>query len=228
MTVETHSAVRDQISVLSIAESFYDASVVAALKKLGILELLAHGEKTVDELAAEVGARRETMARLLDTSVALNLLATKDGASYRKASLNGSGPLPSVGEDYLIAEGFFRSSVIFALLKLRIFERIGEGDGKSVKELAAAVNARPDVLGRLLDAGVLLKLLETDDRETYRVAPMCRLVLLPSAGENYLGDWILNLNFFRQGLSKLAESVVKSSPSVDLAEYLKTDKDGGR
>jgi cyclopropane fatty-acyl-phospholipid synthase-like methyltransferase len=228
MTVETHSAVRDQISVLSIAESFYDASVVAALKKLGILELLAHGEKTVDELAAEVGARRETMARLLDTSVALNLLATKDGASYRKASLNGSSPLPSVGEDYLIAEGFFRSSVIFALLKLRIFERIGEGDGKSVKELAAAVNARPDVLGRLLDAGVLLKLLETDDRETYRVAPMCRLVLLPSAGENYLGDWILNLNFFRQGLSKLAESVVKSSPSVDLAEYLKTDKDGGR
>jgi cyclopropane fatty-acyl-phospholipid synthase-like methyltransferase len=229
MTVETHShaMVRDQIGVLGIAESFYDSSVAAALQKLGILERLGHGEKSLDELAAEVGARRDTLARLLNTGVALNLLTCKDGAKYRKASVNGSS-LPFVGEDYLIAEGFFRSGVMFALLKLRIFERIGEGDGKSLKELAAEVSARPDVLARLLDAGVLLKVLETDSRATYRVAPMCRSVLLPSAGENYLGDWIRNLDFFRQGLSKLAESVLQSSPHMNLSEYLKTDKNGGR
>jgi cyclopropane fatty-acyl-phospholipid synthase-like methyltransferase len=230
MTVETHSAaiVRDQISVLSIAESFYDSSVASALRKLGILERIGHGEKSLDELAVEVGIRHDTLARLLNTGVALNLLASKNGAKYRKASVNGSGPLPSVGEDYLIAEGFFRSSVMFALLKLRIFERIGEGDGKSLKELAAEVNARPDVLARLLDAGVLLKLLESDNKVIYRVAAMCRSVLLPSAGENYLGDWIRNLDFFRQGLSKLADSVQQSSPHMNLSEYLKTDKNGGR
>ena len=228
MTIETHSAVHDQISVLSIAESFYDSSVATALKELGILERLGHEEKSLEELATEIGARRETLARLLNTGVALNLLASKDGGKYRKGLVNGSGPLPSVGVDYPIAEGFYRSSVIFALLKLRIFERIGEGDGKTLKELAAEVSARPDALSRLLDAGVLLKLLETDNKATYRVAPMCRSVLLPSAGDNYLGDWIRNLDFFRQALSKLADSVLQSSPHLNLSEYLKTDKDGGR
>ena len=205
MTMETHSAVHDQISVLSIAESFYDSSVAAALQKLGILERLGHEEKSLDELAQEIGARRETLARLLNTGVALNLLACKDGVKYKAASVNGAGPLPSVGVDYPIADGFFRSGVMFALLKLRIFERIGEGEGKSVKELAAEVHARPDALARLLESGVLLKVLEKDDKANYRVAPMCRSVLLPSAGENYLGDWIRNLDFFRQALSKSLE-----------------------
>jgi len=227
MTIETHSAVQDQISVLSIAESFYDASVATALVELGILDRIGHGEKSLDELAGEVGARPETLARLLNTGVALNLLDSRDGAKYRKASVNGSGPLPSVGVDYPIAEGFYRSSVMFALLKVRIFERVGDA-GKSLKELAAELNARPDALGRLLDAGVLLKLLETDNHSTYRVTPMCSSVLLPSAGDNYLGDWIRNLDFFRQALSKLADSVLNSSPHMNLSEYLKTDKNGGR
>lgn len=219
---------RDQISVLSIAESFYDSSVASALTQLGVLERIGNGEKSLDELAFDVGARRDTLARLLNTGVALNLLASKDGAAYRRASGDGSGPLVSLGEDYLIAEGFFRSGVMFALLELRIFERIGEGNGKSVKELAAEINTRPDMLARLLDAGVLLKLLESDDRATYRVAAMCRSVLLPSAGENYLGDWIRNLGFFRQGLSKLADCVLKSGPHMNLSEYLKTDTKGTR
>jgi SAM-dependent methyltransferase len=75
---------------------------------------------------------------------------------------------------------------------------------------------------------VLLKLLEKSENATYRVAPMCRSVLLPSAGENYLGDWIRNLDFFRQALSKLAESVQKSSPHLNLSEYLKMETSGGR
>jgi cyclopropane fatty-acyl-phospholipid synthase-like methyltransferase len=228
MTIETHSAVHDQISVLSIAESFYDSSVAAALKELGILERLGHEEKSLDELAAEIGARSETLARLLNTGVALNLLVSKEAGRYRKGSVNGSGPLPSVGVDYPIAEGYFRSSVIYALLELRIFERLADGSGKSLKELAAEVGARPDALGRLLDSGVLLKLLETDDKVTYRVASMCRSVLLPSAGDNYVGDWIRNLDFFRQALSKLADSVLQSRPHMNLSEYLKSDKDGSR
>jgi|GEM_PF-818280 cyclopropane fatty-acyl-phospholipid synthase-like methyltransferase len=227
MTAETHSAMRDQISVLSVAESFYDSSVAAALQKLGILERLRHEEKSLDELAAQTGARQDTLARLLNASVALNLLASKDGAKYKAIRVNGSNPLPSVGEDYRIAEGFFRSNVILALLKLGIFEQIGE-DSRSVKELAAETKARPDALARVLDAGVFLKLLENDGAGNYRLAPMCRSVLLPSAGDNYVGDWIRNLDFFRQALAKLADSVQQSGPHMNLSEYLKSDKDGGR
>ncbi|MGA3347985.1 MAG: methyltransferase [Candidatus Sulfotelmatobacter sp.] len=226
MTAETHSAMRDQISVLSVAESFYDSSVAAALQKLGIFERLGPEEKSLDELAAQTGARQETLARLLNASVALNLLASKDGAKYKAIRVNGSNPLPSVGEDYRIAEGFFRSNVILALLKLGIFEQIGEGS-RSVKELAVETKARPDALARVLDAGVFLKLLENDGGN-YRLAPMCRSVLLPSAGDNYVGDWIRNLDFFRQALAKLADSVQKSGPHMNLSEYLKSDKDGGR
>jgi cyclopropane fatty-acyl-phospholipid synthase-like methyltransferase len=227
MTAETHSAMRDQISVLSVAESFYDSSVAAALQKLGILERLGHEEKSLDELASQTGARQDTLARLLNASVALNLLASKDGAKYKAIRVNGSNPLPSVGEDYRIAEGFFRSNVILALLKLGIFEQIGE-DSRSVKELAAETKARPDALARVLDAGVFLKLLENDGAGNYRLAPMCRSVLLPSAGDNYVGDWIRNLDFFRQALAKLADSVQQSGPHMNLSEYLKSDKDGGR
>lgn len=226
MTSGTHSAVQDQISVLNIAESFYDSSVAAALQKLGILSILGHEEKCLEELAGEVGARPETLARLLNTGVALNLLGSKGDHRFRGTSLNGAGPLPAVGVDYPIAEGFFRSGVMFALLKLHIFERIGDGS-KSAKELAGEVNARLDALSRLLDAAVLLKLLEKNDAN-YRLSPMCHAVMLPSAGENYVGDWIRNLDFFRQALSKLAESVKQSAPHLNLAEYLKTDKDGGR
>ena len=57
---------------------------------------------------------------------------------------------------------------------------------------------------------------------------MCRSVLLPSAGDNYVGDWIRNLDFFRQALAKLADSVQQSGPHMNLSEYLKSDKDGGR
>ncbi|NUO83326.1 hypothetical protein HUU05_24910, partial [candidate division KSB1 bacterium] len=88
-----------------------------------------------------------------------------------------------------IAEGFYPSSVLFALLKLEIFERIGDGD-KTAHDLAAEIKARPDSLVRLLNAGVVLKLLETEDGVSFRIAPAYRSVLLPSAGDNYLGNWI--------------------------------------
>jgi SAM-dependent methyltransferase len=126
-----------------------------------------------------------------------------------------------------IAEGFFQSDILFALLKLRIFERIGE-ESKTLDELATELNARPETLARLLNAGVALKLLESEDGGTFRVAPLSRSVLLPSAGENYLGDWIRNLDFFRTALAKLDEAVLTSSPTVDPSTHLGSDKDHTR
>ncbi len=126
-----------------------------------------------------------------------------------------------------IAEGFFQSSILFALLKLRIFECIGE-ESKTLDELAAELDTRPETLARLLNAGVILKLLESTDGLNYRVASAGRSVLLPSAGESYLGNWIRNLDYFRFALSKLDEAILKSEPVVDPSIHLGVDEDHTR
>jgi cyclopropane fatty-acyl-phospholipid synthase-like methyltransferase len=122
-----------------------------------------------------------------------------------------------------VAEGFYQSSVVFALLKLRIFERIGEGS-KTARELAAEIGAEPAALIRLLNAGLVLHLLESEDGESYAVAEKCRSVLLPSAGENYLGNWIRNLEYFCKALSKLDEAVLSARPTVEPSAYVGGDK----
>jgi SAM-dependent methyltransferase len=122
-----------------------------------------------------------------------------------------------------VAEGFYQSSVMFALLKLQIFERIGDGS-KTTKELAAEIGAESAALVRLLNAGLVLQLLESKDGKSYSVAAKCRSVLLPSAGENYLGNWIRNLEYFCKALSKLDEAVLNSKPTVEPSAYVGGDK----
>lgn len=122
-----------------------------------------------------------------------------------------------------IAEGFFQSSILFAMVKLKVFECIGEGS-KKTDEIAAMLDVQPETLARLLNAGVVVKLLESKDGVNYRLASASRTVLLPSAGENYLGDWIRNLDFFRFALSKLDEAVRKSQPIVEQSTYLEEDE----
>ena len=121
-----------------------------------------------------------------------------------------------------MAESFYQSSVLFALAKLRIFERIGDGD-KPLDDLARELSARPDRLARLLNAGVVLKLLETADGRSYRVAQPARGSLLPSAGEVYLGDWVRNQDYCALALSKLDQAVLTSAPTLDPATHLGND-----
>jgi SAM-dependent methyltransferase len=126
-----------------------------------------------------------------------------------------------------MAEGFFQSSVLFALLKLRIFERI-DGGSTTLQELAAELNARPETLSRLLNAGVVLKLLESRDGITFGIAPACRTVLSPSAGGHYLGDWVRSLDYFCAPLQKLDEAVLHSRPTVDPSIHLGGDRESTR
>ncbi len=126
-----------------------------------------------------------------------------------------------------LAEGFFQSSVLFALLRLKIFERLGEGE-KNAEALASELGCRSEFLARLLNAGVMLKLLESREGAFYRVAPMCRAVLLPSAGENYLGNWIRLMDEFSGALSKLDQAVLQSGPAIDPEVYLGADADRTR
>ncbi len=122
------------------------------------------------------------------------------------------------------AEGFFESSILFALLKLKIFERIGDGS-KTVHELAAELAARPETLARLLNAGVALKLLESGDGVNFRVAPACGSVLLPSAGENCLADYILLMDHLQLVFCRLAEAVLNSKPIHESPTCFGADKD---
>jgi len=113
---------------------------------------------------------------------------------------------------------------LFALLKLRIFERIDKGS-KSLHELAAELDARPETLSRLLNAGVVLKLLESNNGINFSIAPMCRIVLSPSAGDHYIGNWISSLDYFCAALSKLDEAVLNSGPTIDPSTHVGGDKE---
>jgi len=123
-----------------------------------------------------------------------------------------------------VAEGFFQSSVVFALLKLKIFERIDE-ESRTLHDLAEELDVRPETLARLLNAGVVLKMLESRDGLNYRLAPACRAVFAPSAGERYLGDWIRSLEYFCTPLLKLDEAVLKSGPTIDPATHYGEDRE---
>src|SRR2546428_2468501 len=126
-----------------------------------------------------------------------------------------------------LAQGFLESSVLLALLKLRIFELIGDRT-KSCYELAEELGTRPDTVARLLNAGVVLKLLESQDGLSYRLAPLSRSLLLPSAREGYLGDWIRSMDYLGLALSKLDEAVLKSGPTVEPPTRLGADRDRTR
>jgi SAM-dependent methyltransferase len=126
-----------------------------------------------------------------------------------------------------IAEGFFQSSILFALLKLKIFERIGKGS-KPLDELASELHACPETLSRLLNAGVVLKLLESRDGVNFSLSPMCHMVLSPSAGEHYIGNWISSLDYFCTALSKLDEAVMTSRPTIDPSAHAGRDKESTR
>jgi 2-hydroxy-4-(methylsulfanyl)butanoate S-methyltransferase len=123
-----------------------------------------------------------------------------------------------------LAEGFLQSRVLFTLMKLRIFELIGEGV-VPLDDLAASTGAKPATLARLLNAGVVLKLLAIEDGSRYRLTPVSLSVLLPSAGDGYLGNWIRNLSYFDVALSKLDEAVLLSGPTVDPSTHFGSDRE---
>ena len=126
-----------------------------------------------------------------------------------------------------VAEGFLDSSVLFALLRLDVFERIGT-ESKGLDELAEEIGAHPETLARLLNAGVVLELLETDDRSTYRLPAHVSSVLVPSADESYLGNWMRNLDYLRSALERLDQAILTSHPTVDPAAHLGADESSTR
>jgi SAM-dependent methyltransferase len=123
-----------------------------------------------------------------------------------------------------IAEGFFQSCVLFACLRLGIFDLIDRGQ-RTREAIAAELQAPAETVARLLNAAVALKFLKSVDGSAYELTDLAGSVLVSSAGENYLGDWIKNLGFFCSSLIKLDQAVLKSGPIIDPTSHLGADKE---
>ncbi|GJM20511.1 MAG: methyltransferase [Planctomycetota bacterium] len=68
------SDIRKQIDTLQIAERFFDSLLLFNLADLGVFAALAHGPRTLDELATATGGHAETLRAVLDAAVAVDLL----------------------------------------------------------------------------------------------------------------------------------------------------------
>lgn len=121
-----------------------------------------------------------------------------------------------------LAEGYFASSVLFALLRLNVFETLGL-KAKSAERLAKELDASSPTLHRLLKAGVVLGFLESTDAINYQVVPEFAPFVTREAGDTYLGDWLRNMDFFRDALSRLDVGAKEGGPTVDPFAHIGSD-----
>lgn len=98
---DTRSLKREQMRILGIAEGFYESSVLSALLKLGLFDLIGEGTSSVTELAAELSTRPETLVRLLNAGAVIGLLETVDGETFAVSPACQSILLRSAGKNYL-------------------------------------------------------------------------------------------------------------------------------
>lgn len=138
------------------------------------------------------------------------------------AGPESAGGTPSLDDQALIrhqvrvldiAQGFFQAGAFSALLKLRIFERL-DGAPKTAAQLAAEVGARADRVERLLQAGVAFRLLAAAEDGRYALTQASQAILAPSAGENYIGNWLRNLDFFSELFTRLEPAVREGGPVI--------------
>lgn len=121
-----------------------------------------------------------------------------------------------------LAEGFYQSYVLFALLKLGVVDRLDHGQA-TVGELASDLGVNEGFLFRVMGAAVAMKVLRCPDGQHFRLSPVYESVLLRDAGTAYLGDWVRNLAYFAEALAKLDEAVVRGGPTVDPDTHLGAD-----
>ncbi len=116
-------------------------------------------------------------------------------------------------------EGFFEASVMFALLRLDLFESLGQREA-STKQLSRETGADSGRLGRLLRCAATMGFLESRDGENFRLSKPARVVLLKGSPEFYLGDWLHFLHTLYGVFAQLDEAVLAGHPIFDLAGEL--------
>lgn len=80
------SVIRRQIELLDMAHGYFGSQVLFSANELGVFAALSEQARTAGELAPAVGAREDTLERLLNACVALGLL-TLDSGVYANSAL---------------------------------------------------------------------------------------------------------------------------------------------
>lgn len=128
----------------------------------------------------------------------------------------GTGGLASEREQRLaltqLTVAYWRSGVLFAALRLGVFDALAE-QPLTAHAVAARCGAARDHMTRLLNACVSLQLLELVDGE-YRNGRMASRFLVAS-GEHYLGGWVKFMADFYGAWGRLDEAVRSGSPVQD-------------
>ena len=124
-------------------------------------------------------------------------------------------------------EGFFEASVMFALLRLYLFEAL-EHRAHSISELSRKTRADAGRLGRLLRCAATMGFLESREGEHFTLSKPARVVLLKSSPEYYLGDWLHFLHTLYRVFGQLDEAVLAGHPVLDLARELEAKPGAAR
>lgn len=88
-----------------------------------------------------------------------------------------------------MVQSFVPSAVFFALVRLDVFRVIGSHRLDS-SAIATAVEAPEARLRRLLDAGVMLGLLQSDDDEQFSVSSSLQGIIVDENDPRFLGNWL--------------------------------------
>jgi SAM-dependent methyltransferase len=124
-------------------------------------------------------------------------------------------------------EGFFEASVMFALLRLDLFEALGQREA-SIHQLSRKTGADSGRLGRLLRCAATMGFLESRDGENFALSKPARVVLLKGSPEYYLGDWLHFLHTLYGVFGQLDEAVLAGNPILDLAGELEAKPGAAR
>lgn len=74
----------------------------------------------------------------------------------------------------------------------------------------------------MLNAGALFRILEHGEDGSFAVSHAYHAMLLPGRGPFFMGDWVLNLEYFRDALDQLDQAVLTSKPQATYIEDAKT------
>jgi hypothetical protein len=113
-----------------------------------------------------------------------------------------------------IAQGFLPSAVLFALIDVGVFRVLGD-QAAPVSEIASATSSQESRLERLLDAGVMLGVLDVDADGLYSIPGRFRGMLTDHDDAAYLGDWLEFMRSWYEPFASLGARV-RDSEGIDM------------
>ena len=124
-----------QVSVLQIAERFFDSITLFALFENEVFEILSSGPKTLSEIQEVVDGNEDSLRATLDAAVALKILSVRDGrylASEAFLDCLGRKDSPAYAGEWVA----FMHSLAGPLLELGDAIRTGSTPGAALEDFS--------------------------------------------------------------------------------------------